>query len=341
MASSLDVDRFFKGKTEVNESWEYCPSLDTRSCEKNPGHLNFVPVHDISVRHLPETCRDPEIIETIHAIAALTVKVTVTDVSEHRPTALNTVGNRDPSTGSGGVRLPGVTGSGRVCYVSRCGDFTEDTCPCRTCKSSATPSKAWGEMLVYTARHLVFDDLEASHATFRLFFDTPDSPSVTLDGLGKWQAGEVEDDMCKVKCVTCDMEVVRNLDDRLNHFRTLYARIQDKYKATRNVHRLAVIVSHPHGCSKQVSVGRWVTKRGVRQNDSRYAYTTCTCPGCSGAFVFILGNDGRLLYNHVHSGCSDDAMTGYSGVGADYSANDKIEALETSEVIEEMPERIR
>ncbi|XP_059165677.1 uncharacterized protein LOC131948163 [Physella acuta] len=63
----------------------------------------------------------------------------------------------------------------------------------------------------------------------------------------------------------------------------------------------------------KVSVGQWTHRRerdGRYSRYTRYWYTTCTCPGSSGAFVYRLGYDG-LLYQHPHSGSNSEGN--YSG----------------------------
>ncbi|KAH9489431.1 hypothetical protein Btru_037702 [Bulinus truncatus] len=54
-----------------------------------------------------------------------------------------------------------------------------------------------------------------------------------------------------------------------------------------SVERLAVIVSHPHGCRKHILVGQWSKCYNVNKCLTGYKYTTPTCPGSLGAFVLI------------------------------------------------------
>ncbi|BFZ22062.1 hypothetical protein BsWGS_25101 [Bradybaena similaris] len=75
---------------------------------------------------------------------------------------------------------------------------------------------------------------------------------------------------------------------------------------------LVIVVSHPHGCGKYVSLGQFNSRKTL-PNDfdpgsgdwlvkSFYLYTTHTCPGSSGAPVFILSKE-RLgkVCSQVHS----------------------------------------
>ncbi|KAK0041760.1 hypothetical protein Bpfe_028802 [Biomphalaria pfeifferi] len=94
-----------------------------------------------------------------------------------------------------------------------------------------------------------------------------------------------------------------------NWFR-LWQKLQEKFERS----RFTFMVSHPHGCPKQVSFGQWVHNYVVdRSSDerdmSKLTYTTCTCPGSSGAGVFCVG-----FGEHVHSG-SFDTKLNVSGIG--------------------------
>lgn len=82
---------------------------------------------------------------------------------------------------------------------------------------------------------------------------------------------------------------------------------------------LTVIVSHPHGCNKQITIGYYTERVEVKdsRNLTRYVYTTPTCPGSSGAPVYVLGRwRGWWPCDHPHSGNSDiNRELNFSGVG--------------------------
>ncbi|BFZ22061.1 hypothetical protein BsWGS_25100 [Bradybaena similaris] len=72
---------------------------------------------------------------------------------------------------------------------------------------------------------------------------------------------------------------------------------------------LVIVVSHPHGCGKYVSLGQFKSRQTIHDDVnadspmmSFYLYTTHTCPGSSGAPVFILSKE-RLgkVCTQVHS----------------------------------------
>ncbi|XP_059146769.1 uncharacterized protein LOC131934708 [Physella acuta] len=290
-------------------------------CKKNPGHKGFIPLKDFNSHCLPSRYHDDDLMsETIKTLAALTVQVKTKFTSLERPEFYP--GTQVPypcynDRGSHVMRL----GTGRVCGVIK---YTKSvgTCRCAKCQVSATPSKVWGMVRVLTATHVVFDDSEGRQTSCVLGFDDNKSQVVSLDGWEIDGRADIEGDMCVLRYVTCDLELVDELDKMCLRFDGLCREVMNKYMRFDDVDKLIVIVSHPHGCPKQVSVGQW-TRRHERYVDddddvfgdiswpsTRYWYTTCTCPGSSGATVYRLGYD-RWLYGHPHSGC--DSKENYSG----------------------------
>ena len=168
---------------------------------------------------------------------------------------------------------------------------------------------------MFTAAHVVFDDIEASHTTLRLFYDREDSPLVILKDTLFFYDVDIEGDKCMFTCVTCDENLGNKLKKMKKDFDYFWRKVFNKYATARDIHKLNFIVSHPHGCSKQVSVGQWKdkVKVGKRKYDHKFTYTTCTCPGSSGATVHCVGyNDG--CPDLVHSGSLNPGLN-YSGVG--------------------------
>ncbi|XP_059162143.1 uncharacterized protein LOC131945149 isoform X3 [Physella acuta] len=280
-------------------------------CKKNPGHVNFIPVNDFNFGHLPPRYRDVIMLKAVKALSALTVLINVKYTSLERPKSVPCFSGQYPfynTRGSGVLR----TGTGRVWSVVK---FTESdnkgTCPCGKCQHTDTPSKVWGEVSVLTAIHVVFDDSEARQTRCVVGFDDNKCPGVSLDG---WRVEwtDVEGDRCVITCVSCNLELVDKLDKMCWHFHNLCGKVSDKYWRFVYVDKLTIIVAHPHGCSKQVSVGQWIDKH-KREGwyKYKYTYTTCTCPGSSGAYVYIPGYVRQS--SHPHSGSDSDGN--YSGEG--------------------------
>ncbi|XP_059164690.1 uncharacterized protein LOC131947489 [Physella acuta] len=272
------------------------------SCKKNPGHVNFIPVNDFNFDHLPLRYRDVIMLDVIKALSALTILIKVEYTSLKRPKSLPCFSGQYPcynTRGSDVLR----TGTGRVFDVIK---YTErdnkGTCPCGKCKHSDTPSNVWGKVHVVTAKHVVFDDSEAKRTRCVVGFDDNKSPGVSIDGWGV-SGADLFGDRCELTCVSCDLGLVDELYKMCEHFENLCEKVSDKYWRYLDVDKLTVIVSHPHGCPKQVSVGQW-THEHKGKSWSKYTYTTCTCPGSSGAHVYMLGYHRWL--SHPHSGSNSE-----------------------------------
>ena len=80
----------------------------------------------------------------------------------------------------------------------------------------------------------------------------------------------------------------------------------------------ALIISHPHGQPKMITVGQ--LRDGVDMSDDYLEYHTATCPGSSGAMIARLYRDGhgarlrqrivwRLWCSTVHSGSQGKPST--------------------------------
>ena len=183
-----------------------------------------------------------------------------------------------------------------------------EPCPCGECDGKVM-KQGW-TFSILTASHVVFNTEEAKETRVDLFYDDEDC---RLDGRMKtaW-ALEIEwshpsKDVCKMVCVTHDeatVERIKAIELSWLYFREHYLplrleifHILDKFTKARvpKGHFHAVIISHPHGQPKKVTVGTWIGHRDCSSGDSskKYlSYLTATCPGSSGAPVL-------LLYPHV------------------------------------------
>ncbi|XP_059168935.1 uncharacterized protein LOC131950763 [Physella acuta] len=271
--------------------------------KKNQDHAGFIPIHDFNIRHINITQKVEELYNIIKLAADLTVRITVTYTSTARPKTVEESVQEYPCSNQRGTNCL-RTGTGTIVGVSKFQDEDKKTCQCKVCKVSDTPQTTWWSVGVMTATHVVFDDSEAESATCRLFFDQADSPVVTLDGWRMWDMS-IKGDTCRFSCASHDME--------------LYEKVQRIFKSflfypNKFEESVSFIVSHPHGCSKHVSIGKYKQKR-IKQLHlhyiaTKYSYEMSTCPGSSGAYVFSSEN---LLVPHVHSGCREGIN--YSGEG--------------------------
>ncbi|KAI8761530.1 hypothetical protein BgiBS90_030562 [Biomphalaria glabrata] len=176
-----------------------------------------------------------------------------------------------------------------------------------------SPSNVWWEFDVSTATHVVFDDIEDNHRTLRLFYNSNENPVVNVDKV-RVDYVSIEYDMCRLRCVTCDKNVGNKLLEMFKHMFYVWEKMWNKYNISRSKHKFSFIVSHPHGCSKQVSVGQWKDRYKIGERRYKFTYTTCTCPGSSGANVHCLRyNDYWMWPDPVHSGSFKSGLN-YSGV---------------------------
>ncbi|KAI8761591.1 hypothetical protein BgiBS90_030623 [Biomphalaria glabrata] len=296
------------------------------SCKKNPGHSQFIPVDTFTLKHLPESLQNNDLYEYIKVIADLTVRVDVKMASPHRPKFWPETTQPYPFSNIS-ERRNLRTGSGRVWSVNKFQDGVKQDGDhgriayrkywCRKCEDSDSPSNVWWEFHIYTATHVVFDDIEANHTTLRLFYDRDDSPVVSVDKVSVVDVN-IEYDRCWLKCVTCDKNLGNKLMAIWKNFFNVWGKVRDKYKDSRSKHKFTFIVSHPHGCSKQVSVGQWRHKLEMGDCETKFIYTTCTCPGSSGANVQCVGfREMWWVSNLVHSGSFKSGLN-YSGAGYNY-----------------------
>ncbi|XP_059168784.1 uncharacterized protein LOC131950583 [Physella acuta] len=250
-------------------------------CKVNPGHDNLIPITRFTLDHLPLRYRDDDVLKLVLGLSYLTVMLKVSYTSMKRPNAVSCLSGQYPGydmRGSDVLR----TGTGFVIGV----DIHSDTaaygpCRCKNCvgKDQLKPS---GEIIVLTARHVVFDESEAKLTRCVLDFDENNSTVVNLD---EWRVewADSESDRCALRYVTCDMDLLKRLDRAYKRFDDLFVIVCDRYKEFAEEDRLAVMVSHPHGCPKHVTVGQWEVK-DIRGEYKRWMASVC--PGTGGANVF-------------------------------------------------------
>ncbi|XP_013086381.2 uncharacterized protein LOC106070937 isoform X1 [Biomphalaria glabrata] len=280
-------------------------------CTKNPGHEQFIPVDKFTIQHLPEDRRDEDLVQLIKNTADLTVRVDVKVTSSCRPQYWPN--KTRPYPFHKGKKTNLRLGSGIIWNVHMVQDETA-ACWCKQCQQSNSPKHVWWEFYVDTATHVVFDDEEAKHTSLTLFYDREGSPEVTVDTV-RVDKVDIEYDVCMLKGVTCNRRLGRKLVHIGKDFSESWQKVCDEYKTSRDDHKLVYIVSHPHGCHKQVSIGRWRKKYVTKDKDGndlyQFTYTTCTCPGSSGANVQCVGYSVDWP-DLVHGGCLRSGLN-YSG----------------------------
>uniref|UniRef100_A0A2C9KKK5 Uncharacterized protein n=1 Tax=Biomphalaria glabrata TaxID=6526 RepID=A0A2C9KKK5_BIOGL len=323
MDSCINDDRQF-GDHETQES-EVEADLYRHfvSCKKNPDHREFIPIDKFTLKDLPESHQDIDLYEYIKATADLTVRVNVEKISPNRPQFWPETSRPYPyysMYGSSKTR----TGSGRVWFVTKFhngerkdGYFTGHTeytkCWCLNCHNSKTPSHLWWEFNVDTATHVVFDNFEANNTSLRFFYNREENPVVSVKKIAL-DYKNIEHDWCRLKCVTCDEMLGNKLMQIEKLYKQVCEKVRDKNINSRDNYKLNFIVSHPHGCAKHISIGQWKDKEKIGYR-TMFTYTTSTCPGSSGAFVYCLGYNERWGWADLfHTGTLQSGLN-HSGFG--------------------------
>ena len=282
------------------------------TCEKNPGHQQFVPVSEFTDRHLPRGSH-AGCCERLRALAGLVVRIRVQCTSPDRADDDSLSEYR----GTDRLRL----GSGVISFLSN--PKTNEPCPCRICDGQLL-GKYW-TFTVQTACHVVYNTEEARKPMVDLFYD---DESCRRAGKMKtvWairaEFSDSDTDKCKLLCVTHDealAEKIRAVDKSWGSF-CLYHPVcnqQSRDIAFRVMKELAhggpvyvVIISHPHGQPKKMTVGQVVSG----EDGSGFTYLAATCPGSSGAPLLLVESDlfspGFFpWFGYVHSGTYREAST--------------------------------
>ncbi|XP_055873115.1 uncharacterized protein LOC106057746 isoform X1 [Biomphalaria glabrata] len=297
-----------------NHEMEVCDSeADLLSsyigCTKNPEHASFIPVNNFSLEHLPAAFQEEDIVQVVKALAELTVRVRVNVTSLERPMYQPDSDVPYPFYNFRGRTLPRF-GTGLVDNVTK---YEMVPCPCQACRITEDPKEVWAEIEVFTASHVVFDESEASSTCCRLFYDYPGGDYVDVNDVKMWHS-DVTKDKCRLTCLTHDEALIDRLLQTNAKRKILCRRVRDRYWNSRDDDKLTIIVSHPHGCQKMISVGEW-RQRTDEDMYCMYTYNTATCPGSSGAYVYILGSVG-WWYEYVHRGVNLEG-TNFSGAGYD------------------------
>ena len=253
------------------------------------------------------------------ATADLTVKLSVCYTSQDRP-------DGDPFCQCRGSSLP-HSGTG---WIDRVDSEINEPCPCDKCNGQEV-RKYW-RFYVRTAQHVVYNTEEAKETRLDLFYDDETSHQegkvVSVPAL-RVVRSDAEYDHCHMECVTHDKRIgemveilhlrwvsldkaIRSRSTRF-YFNTSSLSDRPREMSTRKRQRYTLIISHPHGQAKKITLGKHREEKGVVQD-----YQTATCPGSSGASVFDLyteSDDAGLRhwgfgrYDYIHSGTYTQTQT--------------------------------
>ena len=237
----------------------------------------------------------------------LTVRLRVYWTSPDRP-------DDDEFSNHRGTKIPRM-GTGLISLDYE--PVSDEPCPCDKCNGGIT-RKFW-RFWVQTAHHVVYNREEAKLTRVDLFYD---DVSCKSDGrMGTMTALEVDrfhhdKDICRVECVTHDEALAKRIRSLWTSLYSEFSEPLDLYLSSLDFlspcdggRGPILIVSHPHGQPKKITLGQW------RYGElSLIEYNTATCPGSSGAPVFGFYTDPRyprldLLITTVHSGSFSSTST--------------------------------
>ncbi|GFN74761.1 hypothetical protein PoB_000126700 [Plakobranchus ocellatus] len=224
-------------------------------------------------------------------MAKLTVRLRVNHISTNRPDGYTFASQRGNNIHT--------TGSGWVYKILR----GEGPCPCQDrCKQ---PHHSWWRCYVLTACHVVYDGKEANKTKVDLFYDTEqsfeDNEVKTLYGYDV-EDNNQKDDVCLLLCATHDKDLVNTLNGLIQKYDREGCAVPQPIMST-----LCVVISHPHGQPKKVTVGDISSTAPVDLEASylteyMYTYTTETCRGSSGAPVVCAVSHKKLESEGVWPG---------------------------------------
>ena len=235
-------------------------------------HENFVPFLNFSEEHLPERYRHEVLVRLINVLASLTVRLRVYHISGCRPENYTFWEFKNMNLRH--------FGSGWVYRVS----LGDGPCLCLECAGQFLPRASWWKCEVFTACHVVYDKKEAQCTKVDLDYNDENSKVTTLSGYGV-QDNRQDDDVCIIQCATHDRNVSRRLMEAIQRYELLKWEVREALMST-----LCVVISHPHGKPKKVTVGEMVDRATHDPENSHlveymYKYSADTCNGSSGAPV--------------------------------------------------------
>ncbi|GFS22993.1 hypothetical protein ElyMa_001628800 [Elysia marginata] len=234
----------------------------------------------IFLKFLPRIKSDQKQQE-IRSLIDLTVRLRVNCTSLDRPDDDEIAGHR------GTDRLRVGTG----CIRKFGNPEYNKPCPCGECRGAVT-RKHW-RFHVRTARHVVFNTEEAKKTSIDLFYDDEHcKENKTMRSMRGVDLLRVKPgrDWCEILCVTCDEDLGERIESAgrcwLHNDKIKPGDLYD-LRLLPSSHKdcdPVMIVSHPHGQPKKITMGEL---RCRDEESPRIEYSTPTCPGTSGAPVFV------------------------------------------------------
>ena len=185
------------------------PSYDnSRRCKKNPGHGNFIPAREFQRLYvatyfkgdLPGGITDQNLVDLVHCFSPLTVRIKGNHISRHRPSQWGGVDGAYPFSRYRGQAASNV-GSGWL-------EWIDEVNPCCWC----IPQRRCWRISLLTAKHVIFDNSEATLCDMTLFDDGVSTP-VTLTG-ANYLEGDTDRDYSRLMLKTYEEDLAEKLKCR-------------------------------------------------------------------------------------------------------------------------------
>ncbi|GFR98440.1 hypothetical protein ElyMa_001019400 [Elysia marginata] len=259
---------------ESRRAWE--------ECFQNRNHENFIPARQFEMTHLPGGFQTDLHLQYVRYITKRTVRIKVGYVSWERPNGYTFSGFR-------GRKKP-HWGSGWISDVS----YFNGQCFCVECDGKPEPKTGCYQLKVHTARHVVFNTEEALHCEVHLYHEEKhpsenEAPTV-LTFRGK-QASDLNlrRDISTVLCVTHEETLFTELSTFREEKNQMWRTLREKAKPVEPSDLVAcVIISHPHGQPKKITVGGLVDTLDSAGVPNLFDfYDGKTCRGSSGGPVIV------------------------------------------------------
>ncbi|KAI8749332.1 hypothetical protein BgiMline_028655 [Biomphalaria glabrata] len=237
-------------EASVNEDFLF---LDLDKCPKNGynDHANFIAVKEFTLQHLPKEIRHKCVADYILAESKTTVRVLVKWTSKNRPdtdACARCRGTRNTRTASGKFVLDNPD------------SFQVKDCPiphCHRIKNLGPNHKIIeADLKIFTNKHVLYDEDELNRTEVDFFYDSKDKVGLVKEYATQLFYTKPSSDKTFFKVTIHDEELLHRLEqidnDKSAAFWNLPSQVLRKMSA------FAIVISHPHGMPKKISIGHVV-----------------------------------------------------------------------------------
>lgn len=237
--SGFDSDGLLPGDILDIENCEIQPgnALDVASpmCDKNHQHDDFIQAETFSLEHLPAELSDPTTCVWLRNCSPLVVRL-----------------------------LRNGTATGRALLIS---DEVNSTVPCDQLHCNHPRGHVlYGGIGIITNKHVVMNDDQAAVTKVEFFYNDEDRRETVVQEYGhRLHFTNYKMDYSMFSCYVHDQELIKlveNLDLRRQYaWECIPPQVREASR------RYAIVISHPHGVPKKISIGK-VIDREMRCRNS-------------------------------------------------------------------------